>query len=1039
MIAALAAAAVLHAERLPIRVFTVSDGLAGESVRALLEDSHGYLWVGTSSGLSRFGGQRFRNYDTRDGLPGPRIDALAETPDGAIWVGTGQGLSRLPADATRGVDGTVFRSVPVPDTGLAGIGYLSVDRQGRLWIGTSSRLLVIDPLPSGSVDLRPPRQVVLPPGWSNALVGQAPNGDMWFGAHGLVHERGGRLSEVFPITAEGGPAGIVQSMLFDERGRLWFSTHEGVLLVTWPGFDGPLDGRPLRDVARPPRFAGELPMAPGEIIVYDQHHGLLTPYQIALVAGTGGPWVASQKGALHFTSGSLRAVTPAQGLPEAYVQVAIEDRSGTVWLGTESRGLARLRPGGPVTYDRADGLASERISSIAESDAGLLVTTASRDLALWNGRRFIDLTPHRLFLPGVEPGWGWGQYLLRDRRGRVWYPTARGLFRFSPARLQELPDTAPDFWIKPNGIPGDDMFRIYEDRRRDVWVSVLGSEWSLLRFVGGEHMEIEREIHGVNHGGAPTAFAEDRAGGLWIGFYLGSLGRRDDQGWRFFGTEDGLPPGFVNDLHVDRRGRLWVATISGGVARIDDPESPHPVVHRYRVQEGLTTDSTRCLAEGEDGAMYIGHSRGLDRLEVDSGKVRSYSVDDGLPNNLVWTCFAAADGTLWFGTMHGLAQLDPRTEAPRRAPALSISAVRVAGTPLELPELGTRSISGLELEPSQRALEIEFEALGLGQDAQILEQHRLSRGDEPWSQPAATRTLSFPDLSPGRYHLEIRTVSRDGHAGEPARMSFRLLPPLTARPWFRAAAAALLGAAVWGAFRMRVARLLAVERARTRIASDLHDDVGSGLSRIGMLGEIARRRLREAPDEAASVLEQIGRETATLAENASEIIWSVDPAKDDFESVVVRLRRFAADLFEARDIQLRFSAPPNADQIELLPEVRRAVYLVLKESINNVAKHSGASAVEIAIELHDGRIRAEVRDDGHGIDPDRAREAAEEGHRGLPGMGRRAAAVGGEVTIDSRPGGGTRIALSVPLRRRRSASHDHARRAPGGGDTTLPS
>jgi len=255
----------------------------------------------------------------------------------------------------------------------------------------------------------------------------------------------------------------------------------------------------------------------------------------------------------------------------------------------------------------------------------------------------------------------------------------------------------------------------------------------------------------------------------------------------------------------------------------------------------------------------------------------------------------------------------------------------------------------------------------------------------------------------------------------------------------RALAAALLALAALAAYRMRVARLLAVERARTRIASDLHDDVGSGLSRIGMLGEIARRRLHEAPDETASVLEQMSRETAALAENASEIIWSVDPAKDDFESVVVRLRRFAADLFEARNMQLRFSAPPNAAQVELLPEVRRAVYLVLKESIHNVAKHSGARAVDIAIELRDGHIHAEVRDDGLGIDPERAREAAEEGHRGLPGMRRRAEAVGGEVAIETPPGGGTRIALWVPLRRRRGSSHDHAKRTPGSGDTNPPS
>jgi signal transduction histidine kinase len=459
-------------------------------------------------------------------------------------------------------------------------------------------------------------------------------------------------------------------------------------------------------------------------------------------------------------------------------------------------------------------------------------------------------------------------------------------------------------------------------------------------------------------------------------------------------------------------------------------------VHRYRVQEGLSSDSARCIAEGSDGAMYIGNSRGLDRLDVATGSLRSYSVDDGLPNNFVWTCRAARDGSLWFGTLHGLVRLDPGAEVHREVPALQISAVRIAGTNMPMPELGSAVITGLELDPAQTAVEIDLETVGLDQDAHILLQNRLAGGS--WSEPAQTRTLSFPHLAPGRYEIEMRAVSRDGRTGAPARMSFRLPPPLRSRWWVKLSAGGLLALLGWGLLRMRVGRLLAVERARTRIASDLHDDVGSGLSRIGMLGEIARRKLRDAPAETLDVLDQLGRETAELAENASEIIWSVDPQKDDFESVIVRLRRFAADLLEARDMALRFTAPAGAAQIALLPEVRRAVYLILKESIHNAARHSGARSVEVSIEVRDGRIAARVEDDGRGIDPTRAREAEQDGHRGLPGLGRRAGAVGGEVTVDTPPGGGTRIRLSVPLGGRK-VSHRHARRTPRAGDTTAAS
>jgi signal transduction histidine kinase len=132
---------------------------------------------------------------------------------------------------------------------------------------------------------------------------------------------------------------------------------------------------------------------------------------------------------------------------------------------------------------------------------------------------------------------------------------------------------------------------------------------------------------------------------------------------------------------------------------------------------------------------------------------------------------------------------------------------------------------------------------------------------------------------------------------------------------------------------------------------------------------------------------------------------------------------------------LRFTAPDGAAQVELRPEVRRAVYLVLKEAIHNAARHSGAAAVEVSIALRDGAVEGEVRDDGGGIETARAVEAERDGHRGLPGMRRRAEAVGGVLTLDAPPGAGTRVRLRVPLRGGR-LSHGDARRRSATGDTT---
>jgi ligand-binding sensor domain-containing protein/two-component sensor histidine kinase len=1028
--ALLALAAPLAAERLPFRTFTAADGLAGDTVTGITQDAQGYLWVATSSGLSRFGGQQFKSYDTHDGLPSPRVVDVLAAADGTIWVATAGGLARLRPGALAGRQQPVFEAVAMPPL-LPGsyVHALFADHRGRVWMAASSLLFSLDPTPE------PPVAVPVPIGVDLGTIGsfsESADGSLWLaGERGMVRLLADGRQQHWGLALGGGTAKMV---LADAHDRLWIATHVGLLIVA-------------RDLAheeaattlganpRPPGYPGELPGRPGDAILYDEPHGLPSVFLSSMTPGRDGIWVATRDGAVQLGGelggGALRALGAAEGLPDPYLVSAFEDRDGTLWLGSESGGLTSLRRSGWVAYDTRDGLVEGRITDLIDNaDGGILVTTRAHDLAVLDGARFTTLTPRTLFRDGVVAGWGWHQFLLRDRRGRIWYPTARGLFRYArPTPLSALREARPEAsWTAGHGLPGGDVFRLYEDRRGDVWASLIAVP-PLVRFVGGERPEPVPEITGPATGGAPTAFAEDARGGLWVGFYSGGLARYDGQAWRFFGAAEGVPGGFVADLYIDADGRLWVATLAGGAARVDDPTAATPRFTPLSVSDGLTTNSTRCFVADDAGGLFVGTSRGLDRLDLASGRVTSFSTADGLPNSLVLTCHRGPDGRLWFGTANGLARLDARAEAPRRAPALVISGLRVVAGALPVPELGRREVTGLVLEPDQRFLEVDLEALGLDQDRHLAVQHRI--GDGAWSTPAPLHTLYFPRLAPGSYDIAVRAVAADGSTGPvPAHLAFRVLPPLWSRGWVRAIGLALLALAAWAAVRLRVARLVAVERARTRIASDLHDDVGAGLSRIALLGEMARRKLATLtdgkPSEVAPLLAEMGRETEELADSAAEIIWSVDPHQDDLGSLVARLRRFAVDLLEARDIRLDFSAPADATAIILAPEVRRAVYLILKEAVHNVAKHSRATRLEIRLVVTAGELVADLRDDGHGIAAGRAQEAAEDGRRGLPGMQRRARDAGGSLSISpAEPG--TRLSLRIPLTRgRRRRSHAHA-------------
>lgn len=291
----------------------------------------------------------------------------------------------------------------------------------------------------------------------------------------------------------------------------------------------------------------------------------------------------------------------------------------------------------------------------------------------------------------------------------------------------------------------------------------------------------------------------------------------------------------------------------------------------------------------------------------------------------------------------------------------------------------------------------------------LLYQTQLSGVDRDWTPPSAARIVHYLSLAPGTYNLAIRGVSPEGLTSPPARVRFQIAPPVWQRWWFLLAVASAGVSLVSFWHRARLERHLAIERVRSRIATDLHDDVGASLSRIAMISEVLK--IQPDPGRLASsrMLGEIADTARRTVEDMSDIVWSIDPRRDTLGDLVARLRAFGFDVLEPHGIRWTFEAPEEALSRRVSPDQRRQLYLILKEALHNIARHSQAANATVRIGF-DGRfLRGEIVDDGCGYRPDSPKGL------GIRSMRERAALLGGEIEVNALPQGGTRVSLRFPL------------------------
>jgi signal transduction histidine kinase/ligand-binding sensor domain-containing protein len=994
VIAALLAPSVLQASHLPIKTYTTADGLARDHILAISQDSRGFLWFGTAEGLSRFDGYGFTNYHAEQGLPSNFIADFLETRAGVYWIATGGGLCRFePSGAGAGR----FVRTPLGASSAATApSVLYEDGSGGVWCGAASGdggLFHLDPS-DGSF-----RRVELgmsDPAVTAVLVDR--RGALWVGGtDGLTRRRPDGTTRRF-TTADGLPNPYVMALLEDRDGRLWVGTRAGLLRMDPAGEPGE------------PRMR-----------VYAARDGLpALRVESLLETSDGTLWVGTTQGLARRIPGEapdgreFESYTLAQGLSARTVGALTEDRDGNLWVGTFGSGAMKVARNGFTTYTEADG--APQASALVETRSGALCVVhgseSGLDIAQFDGRRFTRIEPRwpRMI---TYFGWGRGQIALEDRTGEWWIATGQGLCRFARvSRVGQLAGARPArVYTTRDGLQGNNVFRVFEDSRGDVWIGTigLGSEDGLAvwdRRSG--RVRTFSEADGLPAHPVPTALAEVPAGDVWVGLFHGGLARYRGGRFAVFGPHDGVA-GQVRQIFVDSKARLWIGT-SDGLLRLDDPSRDRPVFVRYDTASGLSSRDVAAVTEDAWGRLYAATGRGIDRFEplaAGPGRIRHYTAADGIPAGELQLVLRDRRGALWFSTPLGVSRFVPALDRPRAPPPVLVTGLAVGGVPQPISDLGQPAIAGLELR--ETPLRIDFVGLGFSPGEVLRYQYRLEGADRDWNPPTDHRAVVYASLSAGSYRFLVRAVASEGAVSpEPASVSFTVLPPLWRRGWFLGICGAAAALAIYALHRARLARLLAVANLRTRIATDLHDDIGASLSQIAILSEVARRGGDGPLPRNATTLSEIADISRELVDSMSDIVWAINPEHDRVSNLTHRMRRFATDLLGGQGIALNLRSAAADDDPGIGVDARRQVYLVFKEAIHNVARHSGARRVDVELSTRDERLVLRVSDDGRGFDPSIPSEG-----NGLASMRRRARDAGGTLDVTSTPGGGTRVTLTV--------------------------
>lgn len=995
----------------------INEGLSQSSVVDIAIDLTGFLWLATQDGLNRFDGKDFlvfpKIFDDVTLPTGNRLGKVITGSNNDLWMITSGGkLERFDLYTQHFQQ---YKKLTKDSIELPPASCIFLDQQNRLWIGTESNGLYVYSLKEGKLDHYTAS--------SNSPLRLSDNHIQYIFMdkkknHWVLTKNGidridvgiSAIQYFQQETDLQSPGVSFSSIDEDEEGTLWtgsfgkglfFKTETDSVFRSFKGFPA----------------AQSLP---SDLVVYTVR-----------ADRDGKIWIGTYSSGLYLIDKKNRSIQVFQTdkrKPFSYAHNDVlcikRDQKGGVWIGTDGGGLSyhHAALGNFSIYyanNIPDTVSIEQVRSIVIDQAGRVwAGTSEKGLFCHNpvngSFRQFTLAPYK---PGLTNP-NRIVSLFCDTEGDLWIGTQTNGLLVMDAMTGRIKQ-----WWHPDGtgknqIPNPTTWCMQPMKNRQV---LVGS---------GNHglLVIDKQkglVEAYNESGSP-GFGNIRAitpvnDSL---FLIGS----ERKGVRLFNTSTKT----FSDIPGTSTHQIWngetilksifyrapyilIGTQGDGLLVCD---SRNGKTHRIGAAQGLPNNTIYSIVEDKAGYLWLSTNKGICRLElprdpssVHAGLFDLYNVQDGLQSNEFNTgaWYRHIDGTIYFGGIKGLNYFNPSqfVNSTEEIPVV-ITQINVKNNPYASDTVISYKKT-LRLKHDENSVSFTYAGLDFLSRAGLQYFYRLNGYDDNWINAGQRSYAAYTNLMPGDYSFEVKAFSQSMNGfGPVTRLAISVTPPFWQTWWFVAAAILVIIAALYALYRYRIHQVLAMQNIRSRIATDLHDDIGSTLTNINILSELSKKNLHHER-EANLFLNRIAEEVNISSQALDDIVWSINKDNDTIEQTVARMRRYASEIFDNANIPYTMQADEHISDRKLKMELRRDLFLMFKEVINNICKHAQATQVAIKVGLEKKRLHLVISDNGVGFDTTLPT------HRnGLKGLHTRVSKWKADIDIRSSEGEGTTIRISLP-------------------------